>query len=142
MREGASSGGVRGPSGRGTRLRAHWEPSVRSSLVRPNQGFAPCLRAREEERENIEGAWRCLEERRVDEHDDDHAEHGPPKGAALASSPLPASLLTLLAKKVLKGHKKRKLNSDKDPIHPAFMKRGRSLPHQPPSIVARARHGA
>ena len=68
------------------------------------------------------------------DHDEDHGSRGPPKGAALAGPPLP-TLPTLLAKKVLKGHKKRKLNSDKDPIHPAFMKRGQSLPHQPLNAV-------
>ena len=76
------------------------------------------------------------------EHDEGHGGRGPPKGAALAASPLPAPLLSLLAEEELKGHKQRKLNRNEGPIHSALLMRDRSLPQQALSDEARARRGA
>ena len=99
------------------------------------------MRSGTEKRKNIERARRYLEDREVNDHDEEPGGRCSPKGAGLARNPLP-TLPTLFAEKTVKRRNERELNGYKHPVHPAFMERGRSLPHQPPSIVARARHGA
>ena len=86
------------------------------------------------------GAWRCLEERQVDEHDDDHAEHGPPRGAALAASALPTPLLSLsAAEEQPESRQQHKFNHDKDPCNTVVPPRGRSWPLPLPDGGAQAR---
>ena len=99
------------------------------------------MRSGAEKRKNIERARRYLEDRAVNDHDEEPGDCCSPKGADLARGPLP-SLPTLCAEETVKRRNERELNGNKHPVHPAFMERGQSVPHQPPSIVAGASHGA